>query len=93
MLRTRCWAKLPFFDYNDLKGVIIASSMGGKELANKAVAAHKKSESVWVAGHKDTCASGIRVQLKCRDDGPVELVSVDDHEYYLVRDDSDARFR
>ena len=91
MFRTRCWAKLPLFDYNDLKGVIIASSMGGKELANKVVAAHKKSESVWVADHKDTCASSIRVQLKCRDDGSVELVSVDDHGYALVKGDSDVR--
>ena len=84
MFRTRCWANLPLFDYNDLKGVIIASSMGGKELANKVVAAHEKSKSVWVADHKDKCASGIRVQLKCREDGSVELVSAEDHEYELV---------
>ena len=91
MFRTRCWANLPLFDYNDLKGVIIASSMGGKELANKVVAAHKESESVWVADHKNKCASGIRVQLKCRDDGSVELGCVDDHGYALVKGDSGAK--
>ena len=89
MFRTRCWANLPLFDYNDLKGVIIASSMGGKELANKVVAAHEKSESVWVADHKDKCASGIRVQLKCREDGSVELVSAEDHRYEILKGDSD----
>lgn len=79
MLRTRCWANLPLFDYNDVKGVIVASSMGGKELANKVVTAHEKRGSVWVADPHDKTASGIRVQLKCRDDGSVELVSVPDH--------------
>ena len=92
MFRTRCWANLPLFDYNNLKGVIIASSMGGKELANKVVAAHEKSKSVWVADHKDECASGIRVQLKCREDGSVELISAEDHEYALVKGDSDVGF-
>lgn len=92
MFRTRCWANLPLFDYNNLKGVIIASSMGGKELANKVVAAHEKSKSVWVADYKDKCASGIRVQLKCREDGSVELISAEDHEYALVKDDSDVGF-
>ena len=89
MFRTRCWANLPLFDYNDLKGVIIASSMGGKELANKVVAAHEKSESVWVADHKDKCASGIRVQLKGWEDGSVELVRAEDHRYELLKGDSD----
>lgn len=85
MFRTRCWANLPLFDYNDLKCVIIASSMGGKGLANKVVVAHEKSDSVWVADHKDRCASGIRVQLKCREDGSVELVSAEDRGYELVK--------
>ena len=92
MFRTRCWANLPLFDYNDLKGVIVASSMGGKELANKVVAAHENSESVWVADPHDKTASGIRVQLKCRDHGSVELVSVQDHEYELVEVDSDVKY-
>ena len=93
MIRTRCWANLPLFDYNNLKGVIIASSMGGKKLANKVVAAHEKSESVWVADHRDKCASDIRVQLKCRADGSVELVSADDDdEYETVKGDSDAKY-
>lgn len=76
MLRTRCWANLPLFDYNDVKGVIVASSMGGEELANKLVATHERRDTVWVADPHDKTASGIRVQLKCREDGSVELVSV-----------------
>ena len=80
MFRTRCWANLPLFDYNNLKNVIIASSMGGKELANQVVAAYGKSESVWVADPHDKCASSIRVQLECREDGSVELVSKQDDE-------------
>ncbi|CAD6572545.1 MAG: hypothetical protein ASARMPRED_005446 [Alectoria sarmentosa] len=92
MFRTRCWANLPLFDYNDLKGVIVASSMGGKELANMVVAAHEKSESVWVADPHDKTASGIRVQLKCRDHGSVELVSVQDREYELVDVDSNVKY-
>ena len=76
MLRTRCWANLPLFDYNDVKGVIVASSMGAKELAKKVVATHERRGSVWVADPHDKTASGMRVQLKCRDDGSVELVSV-----------------
>ena len=91
MFRTRCWANLPLFDYNDLKCVIIASSMGGKGLANKVVVAHEKSDSVWVADHKDRCASGIRVQLKCREDGSVELVSAEDRGYELVKGDRDVK--
>lgn len=82
MFRTRCWANLPLFDKNDLKGVIITSSMGGKELANKVVAAHRKSDSIWVADvadPHDKCVNEIRVQLKCREDGLVELVSNEDH--------------
>ena len=91
MFRTRCWANLPLFDYNDLKGVIVASSMGGKELANKVATAHEKSDSVWVADPRDKCASGIRVQLKCREDGSVELVSVQDDKYELVECRSDVK--
>ena len=91
MFRTRCWANLPLFDYNDLKGVIVASSMGGKELANKVVATHERRKSVWVADPDDRTASGIRVQLKCREDGSVELVSVRDHEYELVEDNSNEK--
>ena len=87
MFRTRCWANLPLFDYNDLKGVIVASSMGGKDLANKVVATHEERESVWVADPHDKTASDIRVQLKCREDGSVELVSVQDHEYGLTEGD------
>lgn len=92
MFRTRCWANLPLFNYNDLKGVIVASSMGGKELANKVVAAHEERESVWVADPHDKTASGIRVQLKCREHGSVELVSVQEHEYKLIEGDSDMKF-
>lgn len=82
MLRTRCWANLPLFDYNDVKGVIVASSMGGKELANKVVATHEKRGSVWVADPHDKTASGIRVQLKCREDGSVELVEEESNEKF-----------
>ena len=92
MLRTRCWANLPLFDYNDVKGVIVASSMGGKELANKVVATHEKRKSVWVADPHDKTASGIRVQLKCREDGSVELVSVQEHEYEILENNSNAKF-
>lgn len=65
--------------------------MGGKELANKVVAAHEKHESVWVAGPHDKTASDIRVQSKCSEPGSVEIVSVQDHEYDLVEGDSDAK--
>ena len=96
MFRTRCWAKLPLFDYNDLKSVIIASSMGGKALAKKVASAHEKSDSVWVADSHDKSANGIRVQLKCREDGSVELVSdqdlEEDHEYELVKGDANVKF-
>ena len=91
MFRTRCWANMPLFDYNDLKGVIVASSMGGKELANKVVAAHETRESVWVADPHDKTASDIRVQLKCRPHGSVELISVQEHEYELVEGDNDVK--
>lgn len=93
MFRTRCWANLPLFDYNDLKGVIVASSMGGRELADKVVAAHEKRETIWVANPRDETTSGIRVQLKCREHGSVELVNVQDEEYKRVEDDSDMMIK
>ena len=83
LVRTRFWATLPLFDYRDLKGVIIASSMGGIELANRAVATHKQNESVWVANPRDRMTGSIRVKLKPRDRGNVELVSVEEYEYSL----------
>ena len=92
MFRTRCWAKLPLFDYNDVKGVIVASSMDGKELANKVVATHEKRNPVWVADPHDKTASGIRVQLKCREDGSVELVSVQDHGCEKIEEKRNSKF-
>ena len=80
MFRTRCWANLPFFDYNDLIGVMVTSS----ELANQETTAHEKSDSIWVADPHDKCASGIRVELRCREDGSVGLVGVQTNEFGSV---------
>lgn len=84
MVRTRFWGNLPLFDYNDLKGVILASSMGGPALANKVAETHKQHESVWFANPSDRTASDVKVQLKCRDDGSVEIVGAQEHAYTLI---------
>ena len=63
MLRTRCWANLSLFGYNSLKGIIVASSMGGRELANKVVAAYENAISIWVADLYDKTANGVQLKM------------------------------
>ncbi|MCJ1454530.1 hypothetical protein MMC28_004883 [Mycoblastus sanguinarius] len=92
IFRTRFWATLPLFDYNDLKGVIIASSMGGTDLANKIIGLHKQRDAVWMADPRDRIVSDVRVELKCRDQGKVELVAAQELEYTLVEEGVDSKF-
>ncbi len=79
LIRTRGWRRLPMFDYNDLKSVIIASSMGGSGIADRAKAAHVKHDSVWCADSSDSVISEIPVRLRFDgSQGDVELVAVAD---------------
>ncbi|KAL9639641.1 MAG: hypothetical protein Q9164_000797 [Protoblastenia rupestris] len=91
MLRTKYWFDLLIFDYNDLTGAVVASSMGGSDLADTVVAAHAEEGTFWVADPRDLTASKVKIQLKRRDDGSVELVRAEGQGYTPVRGGSDAK--
>ena len=64
MIRTRFWAALPDFDPNDLKSVLIASSMDGGDLLKEADAVpSSKSDSPWSATFKNKKQDNLRVRL------------------------------
>lgn len=91
MLWTRHWSDLPLFDHYDLKGVILASSMGGLDLANKIVAMHARKGSIWVVDPKGQTANNVRVQLKCRNDRSVELIALEGQEAASTGRNSDFK--
>ncbi|MCJ1472193.1 hypothetical protein MMC13_000840 [Lambiella insularis] len=79
-LRTRAWKHLPLFNYNDIKSVVITSSMGGKAVADEVAKAHGKKDSTWTADPKDRIGGDVRVQLRHnRDTGFPELVLAAKH--------------
>ncbi len=62
-LRTRGWTNLSRFNYNDLHSVIIASSVGGKGIAEKAVKATGRPGTMWSADPADAAVGSLRVRL------------------------------
>ena len=64
LLRTRVWQHLPQFNYNDVKSVIVASSIGGNVLGDEVISKHKTSGTFWVANAKDKIAGEVHVQLR-----------------------------
>ena len=78
ILLTSFWADLPLFDYNDLKSVVITSSMGGRDLAEQAMVG-EEGRGVWKANPKDRTGDSLQVKLQHNEGGDVELVSVGDH--------------
>lgn len=84
---TSFWADLPLFNYNDLKSVAIASSMGGMDLATQAMS-EKAGQGPWMANPKDKRGDDLQVRLWPKEGGPVELVSasgrVEEHYNIVV---------
>ena len=68
MLRTRAWRHLPVFDYNDIKSVIAASSLGGTALADEISVRHTKAGTFWAADSKDMVAGNVHVQMRIQND-------------------------
>ncbi|MCJ1295993.1 hypothetical protein MMC34_007558 [Xylographa carneopallida] len=68
MSRTRAWRHLPVFDYNDIKSVIAASSMGGTALADEIATRHTQTGTVWIADSKDIVAGAVHVQMRAQND-------------------------
>ena len=68
MLRTRAWRHLPVFDYNDIKSVIAASSLGGTALADEIATMHTQAGTVWTADSKDMVAGNVHVHMRAQDD-------------------------
>ena len=74
ILLTRFWADLPLFNYNDLKSIAIASSMGGTELATQAMWG-EEGRGPWMAHPRDRRGDNLEMKLWRNEGGNVELVS------------------
>ncbi|MCJ1434066.1 hypothetical protein MMC27_003432 [Xylographa pallens] len=75
MLRTRAWRHLPVFDYNDIKSVIAASSLGGTALADEISTRHTQAGTFWIADSKDMVAGNVHAQIRMQNDtGAPQLV-------------------
>jgi hypothetical protein len=68
-LRTRRWNDLPKFNYNDVKSVVIASSLGGSAVGDDVL-----SRSSWIGDPSDRAAGATKVVLKSEQGAVLRLV-------------------
>ena len=59
----RGWKGLAKFNYNDMKSVVVASSMGGPAIADRVVERNKQRGSRWIADPGDDDVGRVRVKL------------------------------
>ena len=76
ILRTGFWANLPPFDYNDLKSIVISSSMGGRELAEQAMEG-RETRGEWKAKSRDKSGDTLKVTLDHDNFGNVVFASAE----------------
>ena len=84
---TRCWNRLTKFDYLDIKGVIIASSAGGDEIAKAVLNEHHENGMEWMADPRDPVAGAMRVEWDPRTklDGTETAAIVKCREYGIMQ--------
>ncbi|MCJ1362851.1 hypothetical protein MMC16_001957 [Acarospora aff. strigata] len=68
-LRTRGWHDLPAFDYQDLKTLVVGSSMGSDSVALAASLAHRSRRSSWKADPADAVVGKVKVVVERREHG------------------------
>jgi hypothetical protein len=57
------WKGLTKFNYNDMKSVVVASSMGGPAIANRVVQKNRERGNSWIANPADDDVGTLRVKL------------------------------
>lgn len=71
------WKGLTKFDYNDLKSVVVASSMGGSAIANRVAEQNKQRGKRWIADSRDDDVGKLMVRLVDHHDKGMSLIMQD----------------
>jgi hypothetical protein len=77
-LRTRLWRDLARFDFTDVQGMTIATSLGGRSIGTRATALHAKYGSKWQGDPGDRLAGLISVKLVLSPHNGFALLNKDD---------------
>jgi hypothetical protein len=84
------WKGLAKFNYNDMKSVVVASSMGGPAIANRVVEKNKQRGTRWIADPGDDVVGKLRVKLVDHDEKGMTLI-MDTEDIPLARFDTIRR--
>jgi hypothetical protein len=78
------------FNYNDMKSVVVASSMGGPAIANRVVQKNREWGNSWIANPADDDVGTLRVKLVGHHEKGMALI-MDTDDVPLVRFDTMTR--
>jgi hypothetical protein len=81
----RGWSGLAKFNYNDMKSVVVASSIGGSAIANRMVEKDKQRGERWIADPGDGDVGKLRVKLVDHPEKGMALIMIGAENVPLAR--------